>query len=154
LISPAANPKDFWTGLIYIAFGACAVLIAREYGMGTAFKMGPAYFPTVLGGLLILIGGVSLIRSFLKPGTPIGAFAFKGLLLVFGVTFLFGLTVRHAGLIVALPLLVLGSGYASINFRWRPLLALAAGLTIFCFFVFLKGLGVPLPLVGPWLGGG
>jgi putative tricarboxylic transport membrane protein len=148
------NPKDFWTGLIYIAFGVCAVLIARNYGMGTAFKMGSAYFPTVLGGLLILIGSLSLVRSFLKPGMPIGTFALKGLLLVVCSTFLFGLTVRHAGLIVALPLLVLGSGYASIDFRWRPLLALAAGLTVFCTLVFLKGLGVPLPLVGPWLGGG
>jgi hypothetical protein len=42
------NPKDFWTGLIYIFFGSSAIVIAREYGMGTAIKMGPAYFPTVL----------------------------------------------------------------------------------------------------------
>jgi hypothetical protein len=41
---------DFWTRLIYI-FGSSAILIARDYSMGTAIKMEPAYFPTILGGL-------------------------------------------------------------------------------------------------------
>ena len=62
------NPKDFWTGLIYICFGSSAILIAREYGMGTAVKMGPAYFPTILGGLLVGIGAISVIRSFVVRG--------------------------------------------------------------------------------------
>ncbi|HEX9445870.1 MAG TPA: tripartite tricarboxylate transporter TctB family protein [Candidatus Binatia bacterium] len=147
------NPKDFWTGVIYIAIGASAVLIAREYGMGTAFKMGPAYFPTVLGGLLMLIGLLSLARSFLRPGAPVTGFTIKGLATVVASTLLFGFIVRGAGLVVALPALVLVSGYASPEFRWGTALALAAGLTVFCVAVFLKGLGVPLPVVGPWLGG-
>ena len=50
------NPKDFWIGLIYIFFGSSAILIARDYSMGTAIKMGPAYFPTILGGLLLTVG--------------------------------------------------------------------------------------------------
>ena len=58
------SSKDFWTGVIYIAFGVAAILIAREYGMGTALKMGPAYFPTVLGALLIVIGAIAVIRAF------------------------------------------------------------------------------------------
>ena len=63
---------------------------------------------------------------------------------------LFGLIVRGAGLIVALPALVIVSAYGSIRFRWGESLALAAGLTLFCILVFLKGLGVPLPIVGSW----
>ncbi len=47
------STKDFWTGLIYLFFGVSAILIARDYGMGTGGKMGPAYFPTILGGLLL-----------------------------------------------------------------------------------------------------
>jgi putative tricarboxylic transport membrane protein len=57
-------------------------------------------------------------------------------------------------LLIALPLLVIISALASSQFRWVPTIALAAGLTVFCAFVFIKGLGVPLPLIGPWLGGG
>ena len=60
----ARNAKDFWTGLVYVLIGSAAFYLSRDYGMGTAVKMGPAYFPTVLSGLLILIGSISIIRSF------------------------------------------------------------------------------------------
>jgi Tripartite tricarboxylate transporter TctB family len=147
------NAKDFWTGLIYIFFGSSAILIGREYGMGTAIKMGPAYFPTILGGLLLGIGAISVIRSFIIPGAPVGTFAFKGLILVSVSALVFGFLVRRVGLAVALPVLVIISAYASTRFRWRPTLLIAAGLTVFCVLVFLKGLGIPLPIIGPWFGG-
>jgi len=146
------SPRDFWAGMLYIVFGASAVLIARDYEMGNAFKMGPGYFPTMLGGLLMLIGLLAMWRAFWQPGTPIGTFTCKGLLLVLASTLVFGLVVRGAGLLIALPLLVLVSASASVRFRWGPSLALALGLTVFCTLVFLKGLGVPLPLLGAWFG--
>jgi Tripartite tricarboxylate transporter TctB family len=147
------NPKDFWAGVIYIAFGLIAVIIARDYGMGTALRMGPGYFPTVLGGLLILIGIIALVRSFLQAGTPLGGFAVKALLIIVGSSLLFALIVREIGLLIALPILIIMSSYASVHFRWPTTLTLAAGITIFCVLVFTKGLGVPLPLLGSWLGG-
>ena len=147
------STKDFWAGLLYIFFGSIAIVVARDYGMGTGVKMGPAYFPTILGGLLAGIGLISVVRSFIAPGTPIGAFAFKGLILVTASVVLFGFIVRGAGLVVALPLLVVMSASASKRFRWRTALIMAAVLTIFCSVVFVEGLGIPLPIVGPWLGG-
>jgi hypothetical protein len=144
------NPKDFWTAIIYITVGSIFLIISRDYPMGSTLKMGPAYFPTVLSSLLIIIGMISLVRSFIQQGAPIGSFTFRGLLLVIAATIIFGLIVRGAGLIVALPALVIISAYASIRFRWGEALALAAGLTIFCILVFLKGLGVPLSIVGLW----
>lgn len=145
--------RDFWSGLIYVLFGLGAILIAGEYGMGTALKMGAAYFPSVLGGLLVAIGTISVIRSFIVAGTPIGSFAFKGFSLVIASVVIFGLIVRGAGVAVSLPLLVVVSALGSARFRWAPSLMMAAGLTVFCVFVFIKGLGVPLPIIGPWLGG-
>ncbi|MEX0803728.1 MAG: tripartite tricarboxylate transporter TctB family protein [Candidatus Binatia bacterium] len=147
------STKDFWTGVIYILIGSSAVLLAREFGIGTAVRMGAGYFPTVLGIVLISVGAVAVIRAFIVSGPPIGVFAFKGLLLVVCSVFLFGFIVRDAGLVIALPLLVIISALASIHFRWAPTMALAAGLTVFCALVFIKGLGVPLPLIGPWFGG-
>ena len=147
------NPKDFWTGLLYIFFGASAIIIARDYNMGTAVRMGPAFFPTILGAVLAVIGAIAVIRSFIAPGTPIGGFSFKGLVLVTLSVVIFGFLVRGAGLVVALPLLVIISAYASTRFRWRTTLIMAAGLTIFCALVFVKGLGIPLPIIGPWFGG-
>jgi len=147
------NPKDFWTGLLYIFFGASAVIIARDYNMGTSLRMGPAYFPTILGAVLAVIGVIAVIRSFIAPGAPIGGFSFKGLVLVTLAVVVFGFLVRGVGLVVSLPLLVIISAYASTRFRWRTTLIMAAGLTIFCALVFIKGLGIPLPIIGPWLGG-
>ena len=153
MTSRIRGAKDFWTGLIYIAFGLAAVIIGRDYGMGIALKMGPGYFPTILGFLLIVIGIISLGRSFIQPGSPIGSFALKGLLLIVASTLLVGFIIRGAGVAIALPILLVISGSASIHFRWWPTLALAAGLTLFCVVVFLKGLGVPLPVLGSWFGG-
>ena len=115
--------------------------------------MGPAYFPNILGGLLIVIGAISVIRSFIVHGAPIGTFAFKGLALVSVSVLVFGIVVRGAGLAVAIPILVIISAYASKRFRWGPTLLIAAGLTMFCSLVFIRGLGIPLPIIGPWFGG-
>jgi putative tricarboxylic transport membrane protein len=146
------NPKDFWTGIIYVLFGSAAFYIARDYPMGTALKMGPGYFPTILSALLVLIGIISLIRSFARQGSPVDRFAVKGLAIVLGATVLFGLLLRGGGLIVALPMLVVASAAASSRFRWRQALLLGAGLTLACTLIFLKGLGVPIPMVGSWFG--
>jgi hypothetical protein len=148
----ARNAKDFWTGVIYLFVGSGAFILSRDYGMGTAVKMGPAYFPTLLSLLLMVIGIISVIRSFLKSGTPIGVVAWKGLLLIVASTLLFGMIVRGAGLILALPLLVIVSALASTRFSWKTSLLEAAGITVFCILVFLKGLGVPLPILGSWFG--
>jgi hypothetical protein len=147
------SSKDFWAGILYIFFGLTAMIVARDYDMGTALKMGPAYFPTILGGLLAAIGAIAVIRSFIATGTPIGKFTFKGLILVIVSVILFGFLVRGVGLVVALPLLIIISSSASMRFRWRTTLLMAVVLTVFCVLVFVKGLGIPLPIVGPWLGG-
>ena len=148
----ARNAKDFWTGAIYVAVGGTAMYLARDYGMGSAVKMGPAYFPTILSGILIVIGIVSIVRSFLKDGTPIGTFAGKGLVLIVAATLLFGLTVRGAGMVVALPLMILVSSFASEKFHWQRAVLLGVGVTAFCILIFQIGLGVPLPILGPWFG--
>ena len=147
------NPKDFWAGVIYTAIGLAAVVIGKDYGMGSATKMGPAYFPTLLGALLALIGLAAIVRSFLRAGEPIGVFAYKGIALVTVATVLFGLLVRGAGIVIAIFVLVLMSAYASVKFRWGHSIALAVGLTVFCVLVFIKGLGIPLSMLGSWFGG-
>ncbi len=148
----AHNPKDFWTGLTYIVVGSGAMMISRDYEMGTALRMGPAYFPTILSALLMIIGIISIVRAFLRSGSPIGVIAWRGLFVIVVSTLLFGLIVRGAGVVIALPLLVILSASASIRFNWKYSFAEAVGITVFCILVFLKGLGVPLPMLGSWFG--
>jgi putative tricarboxylic transport membrane protein len=73
--------------------------------------------------------------------------------LIVAATVVFGLIVKGAGLVVALPLFVIMTAYASVKFRWVPSLILAAASTVFCVLVFVKGLGVPLPIIGRWFAG-
>ena len=146
------NPKEFWIGVIYIFIGLSAFYLCKDLDMGKAGNMGPAYFPTILSVLLAGVGVISLIRSFIMTGTPIGKLAIRGMILVTLAIVLFGVLVRGAGLAVALPVLVLVSASASVKFRWKNAVLMAAGITVFCVLVFLKGLGIPLPVFGPWFG--
>jgi hypothetical protein len=146
------HPKDFWTGLIFLFFGLGAVFVGQDYPMGRAGRMGPAYFPTVLGSLLALIGLVAVVRSLMRPGEAVGRFYVKEIALILAAIVLFGFLIRGAGLAPAALVLVLLSAYASPRFRWGEALLLAAGLAIFAVVVFVKLLGLPMPVFGPWLG--
>jgi hypothetical protein len=148
-----SNPKDFGASLIYLGLGAAALWIGKDYSMGTTDRMGPGYFPFVLACVLILLGLIALVRSFVVVGEPIGGFAWKPLVLVLTATALFGFLINRAGLIISLLVLVLISAAASSKFRleWRPALGLIA-LVVFCSLVFVTGLGVPMPLLGYWFG--
>ncbi|MDR1934225.1 MAG: tripartite tricarboxylate transporter TctB family protein [Candidatus Accumulibacter sp.] len=146
------NPKEFWVGIIYIAIGSAALYLGRELEMGRAGEMGPAYFPTILSVLLVGVGVVSLLRSFLRAGAPIDRLAIRGMVLVILSIVLFGVLARGAGLAVALVALVFVSSRASVKFRWKSTALMAVGITVFCVLVFLKGLGIPLPVFGPWFG--
>jgi hypothetical protein len=147
------DPRDFWSGAIFIAVGVAAVGFGREISMGTATKMGPGYFPTILGALLALIGAALVVRALFTRGVAIGGFALRPLVLVLGATVGFGLVIRGAGLVVSLAALVLVSAAASRLVRWRPALFLAVGLAVFSALVFVKLLGLPIPILGRWLGG-
>jgi hypothetical protein len=150
--SRISSPKDFWTGLIYVAFGAVALWLGANYNMGTAGRMGPGYFPKVLAAILIVLGTISVARSFVSKGAPVEPIALKPLVLLLLASALFGLLINRAGLIVALLALVLVSAAASREFKfsWSALLGLV-GLVVFCALVFVKGLGVPMPIIGTWL---
>lgn len=146
------HPKDFWSGIIFLCIGLAAVIIGRDYSMGTAGRMGPAYFPTILGGLLVLIGSVAIIRSFIHSGVAVERFAIKDIVVILSAVILFGVLVRGAGLVAAVLSVVLLSSYASTKFKLMPSVLLAIGMTVFSVVIFVKLLGLPIAVVGPWFG--
>jgi hypothetical protein len=137
---------------MFLAFGLAAVIIARDYTMGSAGRMGPAYFPTALGWILVAIGLTAIGRSLFAAGEALEKFSFKELVLILASVLLFGFVVRGAGLVVAIPLVILVSAYASTKFTWKASVGLAIGATVFCILLFVKALGLPMPIVGPWFG--
>ena len=80
------NGKDFWAGLMFIAFGLAFMFVAQNYAMGNAVRMGPAYFPTVLGGMLAVLGAAVLARAFVsKISNPVAVFPFRYWLVLGGL---------------------------------------------------------------------
>jgi hypothetical protein len=80
------NGKDFWAGLMFIAFGVAFMWVSRNYAMGTSVRMGPAYFPMVLGGLLAVLGAVVFFRAFVsKIENPLRVFPFVAWRVIVGL---------------------------------------------------------------------
>jgi hypothetical protein len=145
------NLRDAAAGAIFFAIGAAFALGARSLETGSAFRMGPGYFPLLLSVILMLLGAIIIASSFASQNQPLGPVPWRGLVLVLAAPVVFGLSVRKLGLVPAIVLTVVLAVYASRRSRLWLAAAMAAGLTIFCLAVFSYGLGLPLPLLGPWL---
>ena len=139
-------PRDFWAGLMFLAFGIGFAWAAQSYQMGTAVRMGPAYFPTVLGGLLAVLGLVVFLQSFVVNGDGVSRFYVKPVLLVLGGVVIFALLLRPLGLIAATVPLIFVPALGGYDFLRRHVPILAACLVVFALLVFVKGLGLPFTL--------
>jgi hypothetical protein len=139
-------PKDFWAGLMFIGFGIGFALVAQNYQMGTAVRMGPAYFPTVLGALLAVLGIAILVKSLVITGPKVPAFAFRPLVLILLGIVLFGVFLKPLGLVLATAIVVGIGALGGHEFRWKEVAILYAVLAIFSVLVFVKGLGLPFPI--------
>jgi hypothetical protein len=138
-------------GLIFIALGAFFGIQSLGLELGTAFRMGPGYFPLVLAGALVLLGLVVFFQSLHVLGEPLGPIAWRGMAFILPAPIFFGLTVRGLGFVVALFLTCLIACFASTRMRPLSALLLSAGVTAFSYLVFSYGLGLPFRLFGPWL---
>jgi hypothetical protein len=145
------NQKDFWAGILFLAFGLAGVYLAQEYPFGTTTRMGPGYFPTVLSGLLALIGLVCAVRALAGTSVHIDAISLKKTLYVTAPVFVFGVIVKGAGLIPATIVVVVASAMASSRFNLKHAALISVGMAVFCWTVFSLGLGLPMPAFGPWL---
>lgn len=81
------NGKDFWAGLMFLAFGLGFTIVAwNNYAMGTAVRMGPAYFPVMLGGLCAVLGVAIFLRSFVsRLSFPLRVFDFRWVPFILGL---------------------------------------------------------------------
>jgi putative tricarboxylic transport membrane protein len=139
-------PKDFWSGIMFIAFAAVAMLTARGYSLGSAGRMGPGYFPMLLGGALGLLGLILVARSLMVEGETIGRLRLLPLLVIAIGVCLFGLAIERLGLLVALIAATGMTAFASRESRPLEVAALALVLAIFALTVFVLALRLPLPL--------
>ena len=140
------HPKDFVAGLLFVAVGIAAIVIAANYSLGTAARMGPGYFPRILGILLILLGSVLALRALRLSGAPLPRWHWRPTLVVLGSVVLFGLIVIKAGLALSTIILIMLASSASKEFR--PLEALISGVALAALSigVFVIALKLQLPI--------
>lgn len=151
------SKKDLYAGLMFIAFGFIFMGVARGwiagdgYPMGTAVRMGPAYFPTILGGLLMALGAIIAARGFLLDDDPPRKTQWRIMGLVLLGVALFGIVIGplNWGAVAASAVVVFVSASAGHEFRWKEALIEAALLSVFVVLVFYYGLGLPFK-IWPW----
>ena len=140
--------RDFLAGLLFFIIGALAMVIARDYPMGVAARMGPGYFPTMLGGILCLFGVYILVRGIRSGEQVKGAWGWKPLALIALSIVLFGFLLDRIGLVSALIAVFFVSAPAGHEFRVKETLLLTLLMGAFAVGVFFYGLKLPYPLFG------
>ena len=139
--------KDFLAGLMMISIGAIAFYMALDYPFGSAVRMGPGYFPRVLAGILMAFGVVTLLKG-LRTGEKVqGSWGWVQLGFILLSLVVFGFVMDRFGLVPALVLMFFISARAGHEFKIKEVVILTIFMTIFAIAVFVKGLGLPYPLV-------
>jgi Tripartite tricarboxylate transporter TctB family len=145
------SKKDLYAGIMFIAIGAFFALWALNYPMGSSVRMGPAYFPTILGWLTAGLGVIIAIRGFTIPDVDPNPTQLKPLLLINGAAILFGLLIDplkigFVGAVVASVIVCAAGGY---EFKWKEAIIESIVLVAVCWGAFVYGLGLPFRLF-PW----
>lgn len=143
------SQKDFWSGLMFIVVGLGFAWGALNYSFGTSARPGPGYFPFGLGILTAILGAVLVFGALTietEDGEKIGHWPLKQLVIILGAVVLFGVLIPHIGMAVALPVLIGVSSLASGEFHWKEVLINSVVLTVFSWLIFIKGLGLTIPL--------
>jgi hypothetical protein len=132
---------------MFAGFGAFFVAWSfTHYQMGSAVRMGPGYFPALLGGLLVLLGAAVLAQSLALDGPRVAKFHFRPLILVTLSVIAYGYLMKPGGLLVATAAAVFIGAFAGHEFKWKEVSIVAVVLAIFSWLVFVKGLTLPFPL--------
>lgn len=145
------SKKDLYSGIMFIALGAFFALWALNYNMGTAQRMGPAYFPTILGWMTAILGVIIAIRGLTIPDEEPRQTQWRPLLMINGAAVAFGmmvdpLKIGFVGAVVISVIICAAGGY---EFKWKEAAIEALVLIAICWGAFVYGLGLPFRLF-PW----
>jgi len=152
-MSRVRNRKDFWSAVMFIFFGLSFIVWSTDYQVGTAQRMGPGYFPTVLGALLVAIGVLVGLPSMRRDATVtrIESIGWRGLVIILGSVLLYAVLLPRLGFVVSLVMLIVLSSMATREFTWKATLVSVAVLAVSSYIVFVKGLDLQFPVWPPFL---
>ncbi|QWE08346.1 tripartite tricarboxylate transporter TctB family protein [Polynucleobacter ibericus] len=142
------NQRDFGAGIMYMVIGLFFAIMATNYPMGTAAKMGPGYFPFYLGILMFFLGVLVAVKAFGAKAAieSIPKFNWRIMAQITGAVVLYGLLLPRMGFLIAIVVLVFVAASASKEFTWKGTAINAAFLVTFTYSVFVLGLKLQFPL--------
>lgn len=151
------SQKDFLSGLMFMVVGGVFAWGATHYSIGTGARMGPGYFPLMLGVLLTILGAIILMGSLIvetPDGDKVSKIAWQPLGYILGSNLVFGALlgglpkfgIPSFGLIAAIYALIIIASKAGDEFSWKSVLILATVLSIgsYMAFIFLLKLQMPV----------
>ncbi len=151
------SQKDFYSGLMFLVVGIAFAWGASTYNIGSGARMGPGYFPLVLGVLLAGIGAFTVFEALVvetEDGEPIGKFAWRPLSFIIGSNIVFGILLGGLpkigfpsfGLIVAIYALTFVAAQAGDEFKWKEVTVLATILAVGSYLAFIVLLKLQFPV--------
>ena len=158
------SQKDFFSGLMFAVVGGGFAWGATSYSIGTGARMGPGYFPLLLGIVLAVLGAFIMFYSLVEhteDGEPVGSFAWKPLSLILGANLLFGVLLGGLpssglppmGLVLGIYGLVIVASLAGENCRLRDVLLLATVLAVGSYLAFIVLLKLQMPVWPTFISG-
>lgn len=140
------SPQDLGAGLLFLLIGASGLVFGSELAFGSARDMGPGYFPSIISGLIVLIGIIISAKSLAVDGPPIERIQFRPVIMLMLALFAFGFLIAPAGAVIASMLLVILAAYARRNVNPLETVVLAIGVSAFVVIIFVYALGQPMPV--------
>ena len=158
------SQKDFFAGLMFLVVGVAFAWGATTYSVGTGARMGPGYFPLLLGILLAIIGAVVMFKSTVvetEGGDPIGKWAWKQIFFIIGANLLFGVLlaglpsfgIPAMGLIIAIYGLTFMASLAGSSFNFKEVFILATVLAAGSYVAFVWALALQFPVWPSFIAG-
>jgi uncharacterized membrane protein len=141
------NHKDFWSGIMFLVFGVLFMFWSRSYQLGTAAKMGPGYFPTVLGGIMAVLGLIILLGAFARSNTDtkVEKIGLKEIFLVLAGVAAFASLLNLLGMMLSIIIMTFIAASASHEFRFKETAINSILMCVLAYACFVYGLEVQMP---------
>jgi hypothetical protein len=140
------SPQDFGAAVLFLTIGIAGIYFGQDLTFGTAARMGPGYFPTLLSCIIVAIGAIVGLKSLAIEGPPIEPIKLRPIVFILVAVLAFGFLIEQIGLAITTTALAIFAAYARGNVNLKETVLLAVGLAVFAVAVFAYALGQPLPI--------
>ena len=150
------SQRDFWSGLMFVVVGIVFAVGATSYSLGSSARPGPGFFPLMLSVAMAILGAIVLFKSLTietEGGDPIGAIAWRPLLIIVASITMFAIALPRLGMVITVPILIVMTSLAGDEFHWKGVVANAIVLTVGSWAIFVWGLKLTIPMWPTIFGG-